>query len=315
MTDIVTTIANKSLDEHLNVKVGADPELFLKDIDGNIIPAFFFVEGTKEKPEYISGEGHAVQYDNVMLEYNIPPCKTEDEFVKANNFVLDYIKESICAPNKLTLSITASEHLGAEYLHHEIANVMGCSADFNAYTEEVNHITRNSKTLRSTGGHLHCSYKGLNYPKAMNLIQALDLFISVPLVLMEPDSERKTLYGKAGAHRFKQVNKNLCIVEYRSPSNFWCSSEKLMRFVYQQIIKAVNFVEEDGVITNPLDIINAINDNNSGKAREIIDDYNIEIDKSLLETKENKSRELISEEDLVENNEIPTIYENDSLGG
>lgn len=279
----------------LNITVGADPELFLKDKSGDIVPAYLFVKGTKDNPEPISGEGHAIQYDNVMLEYNIPACKTEDEFVNHNKFVLDYINEGICKENSLELSISASEHLKEEYLYHPISNEMGCSPDFNAYSQEQNIITRNSQTLRSTGGHLHIAYNGLNYTKALKIIQALDLFISVPLVILEPSSERKLLYGKAGAFRYKELSKELKIVEYRSPSNFWLTSEELTRFVYQQIIKAVEFVESDGIITNSQHIIDAINNNDEVKAIEILEDYNIEI----LELQDNRSN----------------FYENDSLGG
>lgn len=112
-------------DEDLKVTVGADPELFLKDSEGKLVPAFLFVHGSKDNPEPISQEGHAIQHDNIMLEYNIPPCKTEDEFVKHNKFVLDYIKETICKPNNLTLSIEASAHLGEEYLTNPIALEFG----------------------------------------------------------------------------------------------------------------------------------------------------------------------------------------------
>ena len=325
---IKTIIPVKKELKDYKVTIGADPELFLKDGRGNLVPAFFYIKGTKDSPEPISGNGHAIQFDNVMAEYNIPACKTEDEFVEANKFVLNYIEETICKPNDLTLSITASEHLGEEYLSNETANTFGCSPDFNAYTLEQNTFSRPNQTSRSAGAHLHCSYPGLNYDKAMKLIKAMDLLISVPLVILEPSSERKLLYGKAGSHRFKEVSNDLCIIEYRSPSNFWLTSETMMRFVYQQIIKAVEFVETEQIITNELDIINAINDNDGSKALEILGDYNIDLDDSLIEEldyfKENPTskrvvllgkNELVSEEDLSKENIEHTWDDNDSLGG
>lgn len=197
-----------------------------------------------------------------------------------------------------------------------------CSPDYNAYTNEQNIINRVSQTQRVCGGHLHISYPSLDYNKSMKLIKALDLLISVPLVILEPSSERKLLYGKAGSFRYKEVSKELNIIEYRSPSNFWLTSENMMRFVYQQIIKAVEFVETDQVITNELDIINAINDNDGPKALEILSDYNIDLDANLIEeleiltpeVKVLEPNELITEEDL-ENDSIQHTYENDSLGG
>jgi hypothetical protein len=282
-----------------DITIGADPELFLKDKDGKIVPAFLLVKGTKEEPEPISEKGHSIQYDNVMIEYQIPPCKTEDEFVENNKFVLKYIEETICNPKGLKISITASEHIENEYLEHPIANEFGCSPDFNAHTGDENKVVKGVPTLRSAGAHLHCSYTGLTPELAIKLIKALDLLISVPLVLIEPDSERKKLYGKAGAFRLKQLKSGNYIVEYRSPSNFWLSSEDTMRFVYQQMIKAVEYVSLGGDVTNPDDIVNAINNNDKELAKEIISDYNMDIPNSLLPISKN----------------VELNYENDSLGG
>ncbi len=160
-------------------------------------------------------------------------------------------------------------------------------------------ITKGVPTLRSAGAHLHCSYPGLDQIKGLALIKALDLYISVPFVLMEPDSDRKKLYGKAGAFRFKELPSGQYIVEYRSPSNFWLTSEELTRFVYRQMMKAIDYIEAGGEVTNPDDIVKAINTNDKDLAQEIIDDYNIEIPLSLLPNSI-----------AVEN-----TYDNDSLGG
>src|ERR1700745_1055626 len=120
------------------ITIGTDPELFLKDKNGNVLPAFLLVKGTKECPEPISEKGHSLQYDNCMVEYQTPPAKTEDEFVENNKFVLNYIEETIAKPNNLDISISASEYIDEEYLQHPIALEFGCSPDFNAYTESEN---------------------------------------------------------------------------------------------------------------------------------------------------------------------------------
>jgi len=180
--------------------------------------------------------------------------------------------------------------------------MFGCSPDYNDYSKEQNIVERNSQTLRSARAHLHVSYDGLTVDKAINLIKLLDLFISVPLVVIEPDSERKQLYGKAGAYRVKTLKDDTVIVEYRSPSNFWLTSDETMKFVFEQIVSAIDYQETyDGKVTSPMDIITAINTNDVDRANEIIEDYNIEIPKELMPegTKE----------------PVPYNYENDSLGG
>lgn len=87
-------------------------------------------------------------------------------------------------------------------LQDERAQLFGCDPDFNAWLNgKENVVGRPDKVSRCAGGHLHCGYDDFNDETNMLLIKALDLFISVPLVLMEPDNERKKMYGKAGSFR------------------------------------------------------------------------------------------------------------------
>jgi len=103
-----------SMKKDRNIKIGADPELFIKDRDNKIVPAFLLVDGTKDNPTPISDDGHAIQYDNVMMEYNIPPSSTVEEFIKHNRFVLNYIKDTICESKGYSLAIEASADVSEE---------------------------------------------------------------------------------------------------------------------------------------------------------------------------------------------------------
>ena len=79
-----------------DIKVGADPELFLLDITTDQYKsAEGLIGGTKEEPVVISKEGFAIQEDNVMVEFNIPPAKSSTEFVNNNQFMLSYINSII----------------------------------------------------------------------------------------------------------------------------------------------------------------------------------------------------------------------------
>jgi hypothetical protein len=55
------------------ITLGADPELFIKN-DTEIVSARFDKGGTKSSPKQISQQGHAIQEDGIMFEYNIPPA-------------------------------------------------------------------------------------------------------------------------------------------------------------------------------------------------------------------------------------------------
>lgn len=221
------------------VTIGCDPELFLKSKEtGEYVPSFFVMEGDKNKPTDITKEGHNIQCDNVMVEYGIPPCKTEDEFVKHNLFVQNYIKEKVADPNNLAMVIFPSARFEEQNLLDERARKFGCDPDYNAHTGGTPNTVGNTDTpWRCSGGHIHVGYENHNYKTNMAIVKAMDLFLSIPLILMEPENKRKEMYGKAGAFRHQKHG-----VEYRVTSNFIYSSEELMRWAYQQTLKALTFV-------------------------------------------------------------------------
>jgi hypothetical protein len=279
------SLKDKETKAELKFTIGCDPEVFLRDNEGHIAPAFLFIKGTKDKPEPITDKGHAIQYDNCSAEYNVPPSDNVEEFIEHNKFVLQYLKDAICAPNNLTLDISPSVLIKEEYTQNPISLVFGCEPDYNAWNGEENSVIKENPLQRVAGGHIHIGIKGLEYHTALEIIRAMDIFLSVPLVLLEPLSERKKMYGKAGAFRFKTIKDGgIGIVEYRTPSNFWLTSEEMMKFAYNAVKRAVAFVNEEWIITNPEEIQECINTNNGILAQSIIDDYQIEIPSELKAT-------------------------------
>ncbi len=73
----------------------------------------------------------------------------------------------------------------------------------------------------------------------------MDLFIGAQLVKYDKDTARRELYGKAGAFREKDYG-----VEYRTPSNYWITSQDMMRWVYGQCELAEQFVKQGNVLEN-----------------------------------------------------------------
>ena len=66
-------------------RVGADPELFLADKTGKkILSAIGKIGGTKENPIQVEKmhKGFCYQEDNVLVEYNIPPVCSPEQFIK-----------------------------------------------------------------------------------------------------------------------------------------------------------------------------------------------------------------------------------------
>lgn len=77
-----------------------------------------------------------------------------------------------------------------------------CDPDFNVWKDgRPNLVGRPSPGGRSAGGHIHIGYDDFNDITNNAIVKALDVFISIPLIFMEPDNKRKEMYGKAGAYR------------------------------------------------------------------------------------------------------------------
>jgi Phage phiEco32-like COOH.NH2 ligase-type 2 len=216
--------------------LGADPELFLINPEGQYISSIGKIGGTKHFPASI-GEGCAVQEDNVAVEFNIPPANTYKEFEASLLYSMKRL-EARATELKLSLAIHASAEFLPDQLKSKEALEFGCEPDFNAWTMCMNPRPKASdKALRSCGGHVHVG----TTLHPIDVIRAFDLFLGVPSTILDKDTRRRELYGKAGAYRPKHYG-----AEYRSLSNFWLKSTDLMSWVYKQAEYALNWVEENG---------------------------------------------------------------------
>lgn len=222
-----------------NITVGTDPEVFLaEEATGRIVSAIPYIMGDKYNPYPIPGlpEGCCIQTDNIMIEYCIPPSQSSGELY--NNFqkCLDWTKGIL--PVGLVPKIQAFAHIDPEFLDHPNAQRFGCERDFNAWKDGmVNPSPKGNVPYRSCGGHIHCGWDNPEFEDQIAMIKALDIFLGIPSILLDTDKERKKLYGKAGACRFKSYG-----VEWRTPSNFWLASQELTEFVFEGIKRAVEFV-------------------------------------------------------------------------
>lgn len=259
-----------------NFTIGSDPEMFLFSEQNNeYVPVCGLIGGTKEEPLALTDKGHFVQEDNVAVEFCIPPCKTEDEFVENILFTKSIIEKKVNELG-LTLRCTASAMFNPELLNSEQAKTFGCDPDFNAYTLEENSIDKTNvdPNLRSCGFHIHVGYDNHSPETSVKLVKAFDLFVGLPSILLDPDKDRRKLYGKPGCFRLKPKYG----VEMRLLSSYFLSSEELIRWVYKQTIKAINFVNIGGIITNEEEIIKAIMESDLELAEEIIEEYqNLEL--------------------------------------
>jgi hypothetical protein len=270
------------------VTVGTDAELFLRDKStGEIISAEGLIRGSKHRPFKFDKEDKyaSTQLDNVLAEFTIRPARTALEFLRGINKSISYIKKTL--PKNIEPIIQASANLDDKWLMTEHAQMFGCEPDFNAYTKSINEKPYcENFNLRSCGGHIHAGYEGIeqkfkgdifNYDvddQRASIVKVLDLFISVPLVVMEPDSERKLLYGKAGAFRPKPYG-----VEYRTPSSWYLSSRKTTAWAFKATKNAFAFFKKFGPLSSDLaeTVQNIIDNNNKSDAESLIKDSNLQL--------------------------------------
>lgn len=251
------------------MRLGADPELFLVDAAGKYVSVLGKLGGSKQEPLQIIDlpRGFTLQEDNVAVELGIPPAATADEYIASLRTCMAKALEALPG---LHFSFENAVSFPVEELQHPGAFVFGCEPDYNAWTGAMNPKPRaEDKKLRTAGGHVHVEFEG-NREK---LIQNLDLFLGVPSVLMDKGVVRKQMYGKAGAYRPKSYG-----AEYRVLSNFWLQSDELIRWVWDNTARAVEFTKAGGDLQNFGDIIVAtINNNDTAAAERLIKDFELEV--------------------------------------
>lgn len=215
--------------------IGSDPEVFLQNrVTKDVVSAIPFVPGDKHNPYQIPelSEGHMIQTDNIMVEYCLPP--TSDWKILKESFerCVRYTNKTI--PGELEVIVKASARVRTQYLQDEQAKKFGCDPDYNAWTDRLNEAPDSKTNLRTCGGHIHIGYDNPDMEISIKLVKALDIFLGVPSILLDPDKERKKMYGKAGAYRLKPYG-----VEYRGLSNYWLAEDDSLKLIFNGVRMAV----------------------------------------------------------------------------
>lgn len=187
-------------------KFGADIEFFLRNKEtGEIISAEGLVKGTKDEPYRFDPKNpyYATSLDNVMAEGNIPPVKSPYQLYKSVQKLMDYIQSTM--PENVEILSIPSAQLAPKWLQTAHAQLAGCDVSFNAYTREPITATINPDGYRGASFHIHVGYEEPSLEVNYMLGRAMDLFLGVPAVLLEPKNDRKLAgYGFAGNIRHQR---------------------------------------------------------------------------------------------------------------
>lgn len=218
--------------------IGSDPEFFVRS--GNIITSVAGKLGCSKDHKLELAKDVRLQEDNVLAEFDINPQKG---FAAFNDNIVRGIDLTNKILNSLDMEIAVgiSSHiftLDELNSFDKSAFVFGCTPDFNAFTGQKNPSPKSENPgLRTSGGHVHIGITDsleINTKTQMMLGVLCDYYLSLPAVLLDKDTRRKELYGKASAIRYKEYG-----IEYRSLSNFWVADPVLRELVYDQVDKVV----------------------------------------------------------------------------
>lgn len=260
----------------MNFLIGCDPEVFVKK-QGTFLSAFGLIKGDKKNPQKI--RNGAVQVDGMALEFNIDPAHSEDEFCFNVQDVFSQMK--LMVPDYEVVA-TPVAHFDAAHIaiQPKEALELGCDPDYNAWTGRVNDKPNAERPMRTASGHIHIGWTDGKGPEDAEhaimcnaAVRQLDFFLGLPSLMYDADKERREMYGKAGCLRYKPYG-----VEYRTLSNAWLNSEKLMRWVYRNTITGMNrLVNGEALETKYGDIQEIINNSDKKEAMKIIRKENIEV--------------------------------------
>lgn len=226
-------------------KIGADPEVFLRDTSGRFVSGHDLIPGTKEKPFFVP-DG-AIQVDGVALEFNIAPANTSNEFIGNIKSVMGSLKEHYGQTRPdCDFAIEPTATFDKEYFDAlpEEPKILGCTPDFNAYTGLENSPPHTDEPFRTGAGHIHIGWGSgysISNPDHFDLcrdvVKQLDCILYPASLLWDHDQKRRTLYGRLGAFRPKKYG-----VEYRPLSNAILKAQFIQKFVFDATVQAVDLL-------------------------------------------------------------------------
>lgn len=260
----------------MQILVGCDPEVFVKQ-DGMFKSAHGLIQGDKQNPQKVNRG--AVQVDGMALEFNIDPAATEDEFCINVQDVYNTMR--LMVPDYEVVAVPVAD-FSFEYLSQQPAAALelGCDPDFNAWSGKENKRPDGNRPMRTASGHVHIGWtEGQSSIDKSHMegckiaAQQMDFYLGLPSLMYDKDTRRRSMYGKAGACRFKPYG-----VEYRTLSNAWLTSPELIKWVFRATKRGmVDLINGKNLAQKYGDIQDIINTSNVKEANKIIKAEKIEV--------------------------------------
>lgn len=112
-----------------NILIGTDPECFIINSRTNKVKSSVkLLPGTKQHPHRIEefGPGFALQTDNILAEFNVPPTDDISTFVENIDKMKEYIRKYVKAIDEnLDILCAASQNVSKSELRSKQAKMFG----------------------------------------------------------------------------------------------------------------------------------------------------------------------------------------------
>jgi len=261
---------------------GSDPEVFVENASGEVIPAFTFLKHKNDKnvdrPDY--GD-ETIYWDGFQAEFTVLSANCLQQVRASITRTLHKLAEIARKHNKgaklsIKTAIQVDENTRLSLADEHVA--LGCMPSLNAYGIQGESITDGrALSTRSTGGHIHFGFAHSygtrwNKEKAIDVVKAMDAIIGVMCVSLFAkfdDKNRRRYYGLAGEYRLPKHG-----LEYRVLSNAWLAHPFIFNIVFDVARKAA-MVGFNGYMNmykgTEKEIIDCINNCDVDKARELME--------------------------------------------
>lgn len=205
------------------------------------------LKGSKTHPHPI-GNDCFYQVDGVNFEANIPPVTTREEWESYIDYCISKGNEALSISG-LELVIASSMIYPDEELQHRDARRFGCDPSYDAYSGFGSYRNvEDAGNMRSAGFHCHIGFyiqegERFSYKSILRLMQIMDIYLGLPSLLLDNDTDRRRIYGNAGDFRIKRRGQSgkLVIAEYRTLGSNMLNHKG---FVFDQMEKAVEAFNE-----------------------------------------------------------------------
>lgn len=262
-------LSRLDLDKPYGFYVGSDPEIFIEDKNGDVIPAFDFLPSNKE--------GDTIYWDGFQAEFSTTPFDCLAWHTdNVQNKLATLLGKAKAYKKDAKLSTQTVMNIPSKLLEEgkEEHVQFGCMPSFNIYDMKGDTADGRSVNYRSAGGHIHFGLgeeRCKDKKRVERIVKALDAIIGVACVSLfakYDNPRRRQCYGLAGEYRLPPHG-----LEYRTLSNAWLFHPLIMNLVFDVARKAL-IIGEKGLLKHwkgdEKETVDCINTCDVAKAQEIL---------------------------------------------